>query len=594
MVHFCTFVERKLGGKKKRAREKKEIMMRDPRSGLALESVSGLPPGLQSTLLRSQCNVTPIVLFCDVVTKLSEGASHRFDKERLILLTPEYLLVFAMDGQIKRRVPIQDIREVFLSMPHLLESVSHGRECLFVGSVAVEVPRQFDLAFDVSRKSADECRNVIMRFLRVVSVVHGMPALHASAPLRVGMLEPGCLGPFEGSELEHFRLKKAYAAGANPHGRKGPLMPPVLQLVTDEMESDAQQDTKLQIDCAIRDVSQELMKFRRDNADKAMTSHLTQLQSFCSRGTMVECAQQRVARRHNILLNKNTAYAVALEGIAQATASCNNEYRSIVDEMDALRAQHNAQLASVRSAVVETEETLKAIKSDESLAIADFLQNVQRSDVRRQNAERALQAISSELTFCSTNLPSLTALDDEVHMLQGAQVLLATRQQCLDELATRVESGNSLRSQLGEENAVLEKEASEAMTSCRSAKQVTTDLLNKATMLFATRNRILAEVTQCREAVLASRDTVDDIDTEIQSLSRSEAAAVKVLHVRTLEKIVSDDLRRRCSMDEGIASTRCQIADDVMTLSAAREGLLEQKLERMRRMRSKLKSQQQQ
>ena len=86
--------------------------MKDLVTGLPIASIQHLPQQLQDALLRGQRNVTPLLYFAETARKISKGGTRRYEKERLIVITPDSLNVYATDGSIKRRVKLTDISAV--------------------------------------------------------------------------------------------------------------------------------------------------------------------------------------------------------------------------------------------------------------------------------------------------------------------------------------------------------------------------------------------------------------------------------------------------------------------------------------------------
>lgn len=560
------------------------VAVRDSLTGLPVESVQGLPKPLQETLVRNQHGVAPLVLFVEWTKKLSEGATARFTKERLVVITPDSVNLYAADGSIKRRVRVADLAALHVSGP-----VKHsaGPSQNFVASVCLEVPRQFDIALDVVRDTRSRCCGVVSKLMRVLTILHRHHAAGKSCvELPVVSLRPGCLCAGQESELAYFRLKKTYAAGPHPHGKKGPLLAPVLPLVTDEMERRGRDDHNLQIAQAVTDAVAEIRRYRQENtANAAVIWALRQLGGYVEQHNVVRQHALRVAEKREVLHDKAARQGELTASVEAAMRAAREAYVAAACALDARRNEHEASVRAMRHEIEETERRISALLQEDKTMTSSFLQQIQELDRERADMAAHVEAMESELTWKQTSLPTVEALEHESEILAKAIQKLESDAAAVEEAKERAKARAAMRERLRQEQHALEMQVAEVMEEKRHVQTKNMQLRVQLSMATAKRNKLASALEGLQQQAIAARSAVPE---QLALLERLKAccqdAALKV-QVSQLEAVVSEDLQREIDMQEGIAKTMLQVASDKLLVGDRKEQQLLQKLERLRKAR---------
>jgi hypothetical protein len=555
----------------------------EPTSGLPIDPIDQLPRGLRDTLLRNQQGVAPIVLFVEWAHKLSEGAAHRGTKERLVLVTPDSVNVYSADGGIKRRVGIGEIACIYTELPG--ESMpSHGHSSTtFTGSICFEVPRQFDMCFDIRRDSLAQCRHAVMRCVRVLCTLHRCRSSPVSRPLQVTELREGSLGAHQGSELAYFRLKKAYAAGPHPHGKKGPLLPPVLPLVTEAMERDAEDNVEGQLDQAVIDVTREVQRFKETNSSLPCRQGLSLLERYVARLRLCEQEQLRVAQKKLFLSAKANRQAARMAAVESAMGEARRQYVAEAQELDDVRALHDAQVQELRSRIDNAALQQRALADASQEVHASFLDIVRNVvDPERVALEGSVASLNAELVWRRASLPKRSSLLEETSMLQRSLEQLKEGREAYHVLEEQLAEVQDLWSALSEENTALEHRVASALSDVRAAKQTQQTHIAQVSLSLARRSNLARTLDERRKAVTTMRDDAAAWSDRLPSCLQKERYMQLKVEVRHMEDIVSEDMERKITMHHSLARSAVQTLSEQISLAESKEQILRAKLKRLR------------
>ncbi|CUG81226.1 Hypothetical protein, putative [Bodo saltans] len=557
----------------------------EPISGLPIDPIDQLPRGLKDTLLRNQQGVAPVVLFVEWACKLSEGGAQRGAKERLIVVTPDSVNVYSSDGGIKRRVGISEVAKLYVELP-TEGSQPHGGQhnnALFTGCICFEVPRQFDMCFDIRRDSVARCRHAIMRCVRVLCTLHRCRSSNASRPLQVTELREGSLGAHQGSELAYFRLKKAHAAGPHPHGKKGPLLPPVLPLVTEAMEREAEDNVEGQLAQAVIDVTREVQRFKETNSALPSRQGLSLLERYVARLRLCEQEQLRVAQKKVFLTAKANRQTARMTTLESAMGEARRQYVAEAQELDQVRATHDTQVQQLRSRIDNAALQQRTLANESQNLHTTFLNHVRHIvEPERVALEATIASLRAELSWRRASLPQRSSLVEETQMLQGSLEQLKGGWEAHRILEEQLNEAQELWSVLSKENLDLEQQVSTALSSLREAKQKQQTHLAQVSLSLARRSNLARTLDERRKAVTAMRDAVEEWTNKLPATVQEERYMQLKLDVRHMEDIVSEDLERKITMHHSLARSAVQTLSEQISLAESKEQILRDKLKKLR------------
>ncbi len=621
------------------------MLMKDLVTGLPIASIQHLPQQLQDALLRGQRNVTPLVFFAETARKLSQSAHRRYEKERLIVITPDALNVYGIDGAIKRRVKIAEITAVLYTKmtPLLLQGHGSAKKSSdsvpssgsgsssgppprgfekgkkATASVGLRVPSQYDLAFDlISRDdggSAPLPLQIINNLIRVISVLQSVsssnnPSSLASslAPpssqsgrsgarvsgspgrfteLRVLLLDSAPSGSSNKKQLwDHLTLKKT-PLSSRSQARQQQLLAPILPLVTEDSERQKQQDAKLQVDEAIADLLEQLERYTNESVYAKTAAHLQRLEAYCDHLQAMENGEFKNLMKERWLRGRSAKLDQQQTVLQQHLSVAREAQLSWIRKIEVLRNNHEETIRRIRSDVAEcdgrAEDLEKKIRvSEESQVLELFHLDSDRKGLE-DNLRRAHQILESREL-----LPTAGGLLDEISALKEASEKL---HESLDRERQRVAKETEivgLRSKMLEENAVLEKELAEHMAALRTQKEKNMQLALKVSLALARRNRLLASCQASSSAVAA-------IVSECAALEHRSVAQQQTVDLLTQERelleseqLVVSDMAREALMHDSITASVATIAISDERMKISSEAALRGQLDKLKRLKETL------
>lgn len=561
--------------------ERNGLFAVEPQSGLPVESIEHLPRGLRETLLRNQQGVAPIVLFVEWVHKLSEGAVARGTKERLLIITPDSVNVYASDGAIKRRVKVVEITSLYAELP--AEASIPPSTAMQVGSVCLEVPRQFDMGFDFRRDTPARCRHALMRFVRTLCTLHRYRSTSSFRPLPVLELRGGSLGSHSGSELEYFRLKKAHAAGPHPHGKKGPLLAPVLPLVTEEMERCAEDNVQGQLAQAIVDVTREVQRFRESQSTLPWRQSVASLEKYAARLQACEADQLRVAQKKAFLLQRSARQAMRMSAVETAMGEARCQYVAEAKLLDEIRSNHDNDVQQLRNKIDSAARQQRIMRGDSEQLSARFLETMRHHfDPERMRLETSIAEGTAELQWRKTSLPQRSSLEEELALLDVSLEQLRSALIGHQSLESTLQEAKQLADELSSENRSLEQSVGEALATARGMSRAQEAHVAQVSMTLARRASLARALDKRRNSVVGMREETAEWAHRLESLLQDERYLHLKAEVQHMEDIVSEDIERKITMHHCLARSAVQTLSEHISLAESKENALRSKLSRLR------------
>lgn len=591
--------------------------LRDPVSGLPVVPLSFLSTALQDTLVRNQQGVVPLVLFAEWAYKVSEGSKNRFTKERLIIVTPDSLNVFAADGAIKRRVKISDVHAFYqsegfvpeagggadsartttgVSMPagtEISSGVSLARRAgtsrLPRITVALEIPRQFDCAFDFVRESPARSQSAVNHLRRTLVILYRLARSSVGGPtvdLRVCALPSRDIGPHQGSSLEYFRLKKRLAAGAHPHGRKGPLLAPVLPLVTRDMEQAAANDPQYHVELALAEIDAQIRQYTED-LRQTSTSESTQqrIEAFSKRFNNLHASLAQTERREADLRQRMASGSEAADSMASALRGVRQEYLEKMAALNDIRSKHDDAVKAIRHEMDLVDGRIAELQQRE-VAVGESTRHQLRAlDETIRLEESAVNQLEAELRWKYEALPSLENLHEECCLLETSVAQLQEVRQAEAAERVRLDDMQRLQAQLLEENRTLELQAGEALETARLAKAETVRLTGSVSMVLARRNKLVKQLEAMRGRVAQCKADVEALQAAVHVVQVREGQSAHRAAVDTLEAIAAEDFQREVSLRREIMHSEREAAAHASDAELRLQKSLQAKLDRMRKAR---------
>lgn len=601
------------------------LVCRDPTSGLPVASIAFLPKALQDTLLRNQRGVVPLVLYAEWAFKLSENRQHRYTKERLILVTPDSLNVFAADGTIKRRIKIADLHALYVTDGYVeprdevqddATSTQNSPPSRVVAgraaqrrmqpriSVALEVPRQFDAAFDIVRDTATRCQSAANHLRRVLSVLYRIAKSTSPKHPGPGLVDlkvvslPSIAFQLYNSEdhnhdsqLSYFRLKKAHAAGPYPHGRKGPLLAPVLPLVTREMEQAVEEDPQAQVEAAVAELVSQVRRYQEDAQESNATSAplLQRMRDYCRRYNELQCERLRLERRREVIQMRSAAHQASAEAAAAALRAAREDFMQRSGQLSEVRMKHDSAIRAIRLEMEETDGRVAELQQREADVANETMSKLRQLDEVMQTEKAEVSQLEAALLWRRQSLPTLEALEEECEQLRAAIRQVELNQQSASEAHRRAEDMQHLQQTLSTENIALEEAASEAMGRLRESKSETQRLTGCVSMAMARRNKLAAQLERLRQSASSIQAEIEATESQLRRRQRFQVAEIRRIAVDGLEAIVTEDYCRERSIRHELMTSEATAALQAASVDIAKQEAIKAKLQRLRSARTALR-----
>jgi hypothetical protein len=554
--------------------------MKDPDTGLSIAPIQHLSLPLQAALRRGLADgQEPLIFFAELVKKLSQNGKGRLSKERLLVVTPELVCVFAPDGIVKRKIRIVDVVALYVSAPHdqtefylpALEEQPHRQVCLCV-------PTHFDAAFELNRHADD----VIGMLERVLGVLrrHHMRERAEVTELVVRSVPRMATKPFH----SHFHLKKPTNVAREP------IIPPSLPAVPEETVKKQQFDHQLQLEEVLSNLLLELHRYQSECwtarnlvYDQVCTARLHQLSEEETLRRYVLATKGRVKELKSTNIERELIIRGALDKAQQAHG----------DQLEALiqlRKNHTVSLDEVRRRIGESEERAAAIKGKATAQHHEVLGEQRQLEEVVEGLTDELEALLSELETC-TLLPTREDLMAEKVELEKAcasvEASLAALRERLDDEQRLVVLEKDLRV----ENSEVEGLVLNAKSELREVSDATRRLLVELSAIEAAKGRLertLHHHQRERKAIEQSETALIDGADELLAEKERLEKRRKLLE---LERVVVEDLERETIIHDSITHSLQQVMqheeEDAMAvqgqLAADRETLFIQERSRSRR-----------
>lgn len=540
--------------------------MADPVSGLAIARIQHLPVVLQNALRRGQPeSAEPLIFFAEMLKKVSQYHQRKREKDRLCVVTKDTLFLFTADGHVKRKVRLVDIDGfAFEDAPD-----AHGYL-----AVGLMVPSTYDIALETNRRPAE----VSSLLLRVIGTLRGIESRDTvsvpSLNVRV-MRNPGD-APFHSL----FRLKKA-------KGSRQPIIPPVLETISDELQKRRSEDHKLALEETINGLLTELHKY----ADECWAARGAVYSSVTSQLADVIDERERISIRidaeRQLRLELEADNAARGRVIRAALDEAQHAHSDEVAAINEIRAKHTDALGATRANIAAAEEraTDYKVKTVDSYERNKTIQRDLEDKLRLVTKHAA--ALQTELEACMM-LPSRSDLNDERDALDGVRLRVEHTLNMLNHQREDETALVELHQQLCDENDELKRQVLDAKEGVRDLHTDRQRAAVELSMAAARRTRSDEELERLSTSAAAIDDEMAAFVAAADELADEVSGLEHRRQLLELEKVVCEDLKREAEIHESIATSVRRMMKATEVEAAATEERLQaeyEELESQRRTR---------
>ena len=558
--------------------------MKDFATGLVIATVDHLPEVVRGVVRRGHSDGSvPCVFFAEMAVKISQGRKHPRTKERLIVVTRDHILVYAGDGTLKRKVKVADVTEVILgedrrdsSDPTASDAANSSSAIRrvdddddnnggssVVTAVGVKVPEWFDVAFELQggHRAAQEAATV---FARVVSTLRDVAFGTTALPLIIKTFN-GFSSSAAPSFDKLFRLKKKAISDANQEQMSAapPLLPPIIEPVTEASRTALMSDHRRQLDEIVTDLLIELHRYAEEQfgeRNRMYESVVSQHVSLMAKSRYAEDECTRLVPLQKTLSRKN----IHRRGILRSKRDqAQDALLALHRESNQRLAEHSSALLKCRTDIAtsetRTQEAEKQLRDFEHYHVKELRDRELEVDKARQHlaeCERDLCAVSV--------LPSFDALQQEIG---GLCVAIRQAQDTVGELEGKQRERREMQqshADMQAENKQLETQLLSMMAEHRAEKAHLTAALVRCEALEASKARLQRDVAVVQAATAQSHRDAAGLAETIEELRAAVDTWESYRRVAQLEHVACSDLERESTIHDSIASS-------VNTLIATRE-----------------------